>query len=292
MSGIANIGTSPTNAAGLANAFAAIDELVNIANGTLPGPALPTGATLPQAKINTLGDILAQCINSSGGAAVGGVSDGSNCGNLFALAPNAAGTTYPTDTITAVMNIAQSPGRNVANLNTLRSASPVFQPALNVNSPPSDWTIAITYTGGGLNSPTSIATDAAGAVWVTNRGNSSVTKLDPSGSPDSGSNGFTAGGFNAPSAIAIDLSGNAWVASPGNNSVTRLNSAGTSGTVFTGNGLHTPASIAVDGSGTIWVANTGANTVSAFTNSGTALAGSPYSGAGASAPVSVAVTPK
>jgi hypothetical protein len=292
MSGITHIGTSSTNTTGLANAFAAINELVNTANGTVPGLALPTGATIPQTEINTLGDILEQCINSGGGAVVGGVSDGSNCGNLFVLAPNAAGTIYPTDTITAVMNIAQSPGRNVTNLNKLRSASPVFQPALSVNSPPNDWTIAITYTGGGLNSPTSIAADAAGAVWVTNSGNSSVTKLDPTGAADSTASGFTAGGFSAPSAIAIDSSGNAWVANSGNNSITRLNPTGTTGTVFTGNGLHTPASIAIDGSGNVWVANTGANPVSAFTSSGTALTGSPYTGAGTNAPASVAVTPK
>jgi streptogramin lyase len=286
MTGIANISSSSTNTTGLANAFAAINELVATANGTTPGPILPTGATLPATEINTLGDILEQCINSSGGVA----GDGSNCGNLFQLAPNAAGTVYPTDTITAAMNIAQNPGRSVAALNKLRSGSPVFQPALDVNSPPNAWTIAITYVGGGLSTPSSIATDAAGAVWVSNQGNSSVTKLDPTGAALSGSSGFTAGGFSAPSAIAIDSSGNAWVANSANNSVTRLNSAGTTGSVFTGNGLSTPKSIAIDGSGNIWVANNGSNTVSVFTGSGLAI--SAYSGAGISAPVSIAITPK
>jgi streptogramin lyase len=232
--------------------------------------------------------MLEQCINSGGGTA----GDSTNCGNLFNLAPNAAGTVFPTDTITAAMNIAQTPGRNVAALNRLRSSSPVFQPALNVNTPPSAWTIAITYTGGGLNAPISIATDAAGAVWMSNGGNSSVTKLDNTGAAVSGASGFTAGGFSIPSAIAIDVSGNAWVANSGNNTVTMLNSTGTSGTVFSSNGLSTPKSIAIDGSGNIWVGNTGSSTISAFTSSGSVLSGSPYSVAGTSAPVSVAVTPK
>lgn len=288
MTGIANIGSSSTNAAGLANAFATINEVVNTANGTLPGLALPAGATLPQTEINTLGDILAECINSGGGTK----GDGSACGSLFEYAPNAAGTVYPTDTITAVMNIAQSPGRNVGNLLRIVSPNPVFQPALDVNTPPNDWTIAITYTGGGLSTPTSIATDAAGAVWISNHGNSSVTKLSSAGAAVSGSSGFTAGGVNAPSAIAIDTSGNAWVANAGNNTITKLDSTGTSGTPYSGNGLSTPASIAIDGLGNIWVANTGANPVSAFTSSGGVLAGSPYSGGGTSAPVSAAVTPK
>jgi streptogramin lyase len=288
MSGVANIGSSSTNGAGLADAFAAVNELVATANGTLPGPALPAGATLPTTEINTLGDILEQCINSGGGVA----GDGSNCGNLFSVAPNAAGTVYPTDTITAAMNIAQSPGRNVANLNKLRSSSPVFQPALDVNSPPSAWTLAITYVGGGLNTPSSIAVDAAGAVWISNKGNSSVTKLDDTGAAVSGTGGFTAGGFNAPSAIAIDGGGNAWVANSGNNTITELSSTDSSGTVYSGNGLSAPGSIAIDGSGDVWVANTGSNSVSAFSSSGAALTGSPFSGAGTSAPTSVAVTPK
>ena len=285
MTGIANIGTSSTNTAGLADAFAAINELVTTANGTQPGPTLPAGATLPTTEINTLADILEQCINSGGGVA----GDGSNCGNLFNLAPNAAGTVYPTDTIAAALNMAQSPGRNVANLNKLRSASPVFQPALDVNSPPNAWTIAITYTGGGLSAPSSIATDAGGNVWVTNAGNASVTKLDNTGAVVINS---TAGGFSSPSAIAIDASGNAWVANAGNNTVTRLNSAGTSGAVYSANGLNAPKSIAIDGSGDVWVANGGSNQVSGFSASGSALSGSPYPGAGATTPVSVAVTPK
>jgi hypothetical protein len=288
MTGIANIGTSPTNTAGLANAFAAINELVTTTNGSLPGPALPVGATAPLTEINTLGDIFEQCINSGGGVA----GDSSNCGKLFNLAPDATGTVYPTDTITAALNIAHNPGRNVANLNKQRSANPVFQPTLDVNSPPTSWTIAITYMGGGLSSPTSIATDAAGAVWVTNSGNASVTKLDNTGAAVSGASGFTAGGFSTPTAIAIDANGNAWITNSGNNTVTELSSNGSAGTVYHGNGLNTPKSIAIDGSGNVWVGNAGANTVSGFTNSGAGIAGSPYTGAGISAPSTIAITPK
>ena len=289
MTGPVNVGTSPTNTAGLADAFAAINQIVTTANGTIPGPTLPVGATLPVQEINTLADLLVQCVNSGGGVA----GDSSNCGQLFNLAPNAAGTVFPTDTITAAMNIAKSPGRNVASLLALRTATPQFSPVLNLGSAPTDWTIGITYTGGGLNAPTSIAADAAGAVWVTNSGNASVTKLDNTGLAISGSAGFTAGGFNAPSAIAIDAGGYAWVANSGNSTVTKLKPDGSTGTVYSSNGLNAPTSIAIDGSGNVWVANGGANVVSAFTNSGSVLSGSPYPGAGVSAPVaSVAVTPK
>jgi hypothetical protein len=288
MKGAAYVGSSANNAAGLAEAFAAINQVVTTANGTVPGPALPAGATVNTTEIYTLGDILEQCINSGGGVE----GDLSPCGSLFKLAPNAAGTVYPTDTITAAMNMAQSPGRNVAGLNKLRSPQPVFEPSLDVNAPPNDWTIAITYTGGGLNAPASIAMDASGNAWIANSGNASVTELSNAGVAVSGANGFTAGGFSVPSAIAMDASGNAWVTNAGNSTLTELNSGGLTGTVFHANGLSAPESVAIDGGGNIWVANSGTNAVSGFTSSGGVLAGSPFSGAGVSAPVSVAVTPK
>jgi hypothetical protein len=288
MKGAAYVGSSAGNAAGLADAFAAINQVVTTANGTVPGPALPTGATLNATEIDTLGDILEQCVNSGGGVA----GDLSACGNLFALAPNVAGTVMPTDTITAAMNIAQSPGRNVAGLNKLRSAEPVFEPSLDVNSPPNDWTIAITYTGGGLNAPSSIAMDASGNAWIANAGGASVTELSNAGVAISSASGFTAGGFSVPSAIAIDANGDAWVTNAGNSTVTELNAGGATGTVFHGNGLSGPSSIAIDGAGNVWVANAGTNAVSGFTSGGAALTVSPFGGAGVSAPVSVAVTPK
>jgi len=287
MTGFANIGSPASNTTGLANAFAVINELVNTSTGTLPGPTLPMGATLPIYSINSLADILEQCINSGGGVA----GDGSGCGDLFNLAPNATGAPYPTDSITAIMNIAQSPGRNVANLNKLRSPNPVFGPSYDVNHGPNDWTLAITYTGGGLSAPTSIAADAAGSVWVTNSGNASVTKLDYSGTAISTASGFTAG-FGTPSAVAIDGGGNAWITDSKNNTVTQLNPTGSGAKTYSGNGLTAPGSLAIDGSGNIWVANTGSNTVSAFTSGGSVLSNSPYSGAGTNAPVGVAITPK
>jgi secreted PhoX family phosphatase len=247
-------------------------------------------------EINSLADILEQCINSSGGSAsdtTDGMTNGTNCGKLFYLAPNSAGTTYPTDTVTAAMDIAQSPARNTAKLNDLRSTSPVFQPALSVNSPPSAWTIAITYNGGGLSSPQALAVDASGNVWTANSGNSSVTKLDNTGAAVSGTSGYTAGAISTPLGIAIDQSGNPWVANSGNNSVTKLATNGATGTAYASNGLSTPKGIAIDSAGNVWVTNTGTGSgLSAFTSAGAVLSGSPYSGGGLTTPPSIAASPK
>ena len=275
-----NIGTSSTNAAGLQLAFAASNEVVNTSTGTFPGN-LPSGATLPTSELNTLADILEACINSKGGTA----NDGStNCGSLFGLTPNAAGSTFPTDTITAAMNIAQNPSRSVSQLNGLVGSVPAFEP--NLGTPPNAWTVAIQYTAASLNHPTSIAADQSGNIWVGNTGSTAVSLFDNLGNSKPGA---TIGG--TPGGVAIDLSGDAWVTAS-NNSVYELSYNGTTTSTIntlTGNGLSSPSGIAVDPSGVIWVANTGSSSASAFTSTGQALSGSPFTGAGIASPVGIAI---
>jgi hypothetical protein len=282
MSAIDRVGTSTGNALGLSNAFAAVKSLVNIATGTVPGPALPTGATLPVDEINALADILSACINSAGGTA----GDGSNCGALFQDAT--PGATAPVDTVTAAMNIAQNPTLNVAALFAqVPSAGAVF--ATNL-AQPAAWSLIINYTGGGLSAPRAVANDASGNVWVANAGNNSVSKLSSTGVALSEATGFTAGNLSTPSALAVDATGNVWVANSGNASLTLMNSAGTYATVYNGNGLNAPASLAMDSMGNVWVANNGSSSVSVFTSSGNAIGN--YTGGGIIAPVAIAVDPE
>jgi hypothetical protein len=271
----ANIGTSSTNALGLQMAFAAAEQVVNIGTGTVPG-TLPTGATLLPNPVNTIADLLEACINSKGGTS----GDSSSCGNLFAAAPSASGN--PADTITAAMNIAQNPGRNVAALDQGISNTSTFNPVV---ASPTAFTIAIQYTGGGLDHPTAIAADQAGQIWVANSGASNaVSRFDNLGNALTGA---TLGG--SPAAIAIDLTGNAWITAS-NNDVYELD-AGTGSidpnTPFTG--FNSPAGIAVDPAGYIWVVNSGNSTVSAFNSSNTPLSGSPFSGAGIASPAGIAI---
>jgi streptogramin lyase len=254
------IGTSSTNAAGLQLAFAAANEIVNTSNGTFPG-TLPAGATLPTSELNTLADILEACIDSKGGTAL----QSNPCGALFGDAPS--GTGYPTDTITAAMNIALNPARNVSALYTLASATASFLPDLS--SAPNAWTVAIKYTGGGLNAPATIAADQSGNIWVGSSGSNAVSLFDNQGNTKLGTTGTTLGG--KPGGIAIDLSGNAWVTSS-DNQVYELNKlTGTlSGTQLSGNGIDAPKGIAFDPLGQIWVANTanGSDSISFFNPTG------------------------
>ncbi|WP_263359825.1 chitobiase/beta-hexosaminidase C-terminal domain-containing protein [Acidicapsa ligni] len=180
-----NVGTSATNYQGLSNSFATVNNLVNTAAGTVltitpayasnPVPLL-NSSTVPQARIDTLADILASCTASSGGGA---------CSALFSAATPSGGMA-PGDTLQAILDVAQNPGLNVSTLFGLASATGPFQPELAVA--PNDWTIALTYTGAGLGlSPTTLA------------------------SYSSGGNDYTDLGPIINTGMAIDALGNIWV---------------------------------------------------------------------------------
>ena len=281
MSGPTAAGTSSTNATGLVNAFAAANNIDNLATGTAPGATLPTGATVPVAEVNSLADILAACINSSGAT-----TTGTACGTLFTAATPPGGTALA-DTLTAALDIAQNPTNNVTTLYNLATSSSPFQPALT--TAPANWLIGIHYTGGGLATPTALAVDNSGDVWIAN--SNSVSEFSSTGAALSPSSGYRGGSLSSPSGIAIDLSGNAWISNSGNASVTEMAPLGASASNFTGGGLNQPSSIAIDGSGYIWVTNKGNNSVSQLSSTGTALSPNVtgYTGAGLSQPVGIAI---
>ena len=128
MTSVSAIGSSSTDTQALASAFTLASQLVNSSTGSAPGTNLPTGYTVPVATINSLADLLAICINSGGGTA----GDGTTCGNLFSLStPTTAPATPPaTNTIAALLSIANNPSLNTVPLfNLIPSISP-FQPQL------------------------------------------------------------------------------------------------------------------------------------------------------------------
>ncbi len=73
------IGTSSGNITGLANAFAAVNNLVDITTGRIKFTVPAANASVPYVELNTLADILNTCAASSGGAE----GDGSFCSTLF-----------------------------------------------------------------------------------------------------------------------------------------------------------------------------------------------------------------
>ena len=261
-------------ATGIADAFGAVANLESLGTG-LAISATPAGDGVPpQQEINALADILAACVNSAG-TITGGASP-TPCYTLFTNAMN--GATAPSETATAAINIAHNPGLNITDLYGLITASAPFEPALSPQ--PSDLTLAITFSGSGLDgtgfAPEGIAVDGYGNVWVPNYKSNTISEFNYKGTVLSGSTGFKGAGLDQPTSIAIDIYGNAWVANFNGTSISEFNSngIGISGPPgFEGSGLNTPYGVAIDNVGHTWVCNFGGNNLSEFTSSGAALSG-------------------
>lgn len=320
-----HIGTSPANAQGLVNAFATAQALVNIHTGKAPGTAASI-ATIPTAEIDTLGAILASCVNSNGST-----SASAGCGRLFSASTPLGGRT-PTDTIAAALDIARNPGHNVGQLFSAFAASGTYQPLLSVAPP--DWTIAIDYVAPALKMPSDVAIDSQGNAWVLSMGsgnsNSSTVSLlnvggllatypqngvsytrialDPYDEPwltstlssnvaELSSSGtrigqpFTGGGVQGPGPLAFDGYGSVWTLNNGP-TVTKLsaNGAGLSpSTGYSTGGFSAATALALDTSGNAWIADSNSNTLIVLSNNGAPIPGSPYSGAGIEDPFAIAV---
>jgi hypothetical protein len=130
ISSFSSIGSGTSDATAFAQYFAAAGEIVNTSTGTAPGTGLPANYSVPIAQVNTIGDLLAACINSPGGVS----GDTSVCGQFFALTLPSGGT-VPTDTIRALLNLANNPTLSTAALyNLIPPASP-FQPTDTIVPP-------------------------------------------------------------------------------------------------------------------------------------------------------------
>jgi len=274
-------------ATGLTNAANNIANLEDISKSVALATTPAGNGTVPQSEINTLANILAACVNSTGPAST-------PCSTLFSNATNNG--VQPIDTATAALNIAHYPGANVANLFGLQTPTSPFQPSLPSTPAPNDFTIAVSYTGAGLNSPVPIAIDASGDVWLGNTatGVNTVSELSPVGAPISTSAGYSGGGIVDPYSIAIDKFGNVWTANVTPNSLSELNSSGTAVSTsagYSGGGLNAPYAIAFDSLGHVWVVNNIGASLSEFSSTGTAITtSSGYTGGGINNnPVSLAI---
>jgi hypothetical protein len=151
------------------------------------------------------------------------------------------------------------------------------------------------YTGDGgpataasLNNPTGVAVDAAGDLFIADRGNNVIREvvhatgkiITVAGNGTSGYTGdggpATAASFNDPTGVAVDAVGDLFIADMGNNVIREVVQAngniitvagnGTSG--YTGDGgpataasLNNPVGVAVDAAGDLVIADAGNNVV-------------------------------
>ena len=203
---------------GIKNAFANTGNLYDVTGGHGPIALAKTpggNGAVPQTTIDAIANAIAACVNSTGSAST-------QCSTLFSDTRVDGPTT----------------GIGTPYVPTLGSA-------------PSDFTLGITFTGGGMNSPAGIAIDAFGNAWTANNGANFVTQVSPTAAVSS----FALGGTNFPYGLAIDASNHIWTANEP--VVAELNNDGS--TVSTGytTGLGSSGPfLAVDGPGAssnIWV---------------------------------------
>ena len=140
MSSYSGVGSGSGDASQLQTAFLTANQYTNTTNGSVPGATLPAFFSASSTALQTLADIIATCVNSTGGVA----GDGSACGQLFSMATPSGGPA-PADTVGAVLNILKQPTVNVPQLYALLPATPPFAPTLS--SAPASWALPIAATG-------------------------------------------------------------------------------------------------------------------------------------------------
>jgi hypothetical protein len=272
-------------ATGITNASANVAQLVDLSTGAAL-TTTPTGSGIaPGTNLNTLANILAACVNSNGSH-----SSGSNCGTLFNNATStgiANNGTVPSDTVTAMVNIAHHPAANVAALYDLSTPTPAFQNALTTQ--PNDFTLAIAYPGSaGLNSPGVPAVDAAGNVWFASTqpipalaGLYTVSEVSPLGVA---SKAFV---YNHPTTqVALDPSGSPiWLASSSGGVVGRLSGTTFQTFEYNNNTTDDGHQIAVDTTGNVFISDFTAGNIFKLTSAGAASADL-HSGSGSTMPFS------
>lgn len=287
----AQLGATSTNASGIALAAGTLANLVNIATGAVPGAQFPATGTAPSARINTLANALNACVTSSGASSAA-------CSALFGA--TAVNGTVPANTLDAVLNIVQHPSANVAQVFAASASASVYAPVLG--SSPADWTLFAQYTGGGMNSPSDVAIDSTGRVWVASY--FAVASLFTNTGAPVFAQGVTGGGLFNSYGAAVDANDNVWIPneqSPGNvnsgvGTVTVLSSAGqvlSGASGYSQGGLNFPIAVAIDSNNVAWIADYGNSHLTLLNSSGVAQSGSSgYANAQLQLPVAVAVDSK
>jgi len=229
------------------------------------------------------------------GSGVAGFADGTGGAARFrapeGVAMDAAGNTY----------VADTQNHRIRKITTGGAVSTL------AGSGVQGWTDGPGYQAR-FTEPAGIAVDAAGTVYVADRGSHTVRKITPAGYVSTLSGSGQAGSangvgqiarFDRPTGIAVDSGGTVYVSEPAQNRIRKILPDGLTSTVGVGQpqGFLAPRGLAVDPYGNLVVADSGyhdirmvspSGLVSILTGDGTpALVNGPIAGARFSDPVGV-----
>ena len=273
-SGVTQVGATATNAAGLRSAMMTAMMLADPYTGAAPAAALPGNATTETPKLISLANVIADCVNS----------DGSQQCTSLANDSSIPGLPTPTDTFQIALTVAQNPGSNVAAVFNHAPAQSAFGGGLT-NSP-NDWTMSMSYTGGGLGRPNGVSVDAGGSVWVSNH-TGGVSGFSAQGVPSSGT--AVTAGMGLSNSATVGSNGNVWVTNGAydlnhaDGSIALITPGGTvlsGGAGYTSGGLNLPDSIAAMSDGSVAVVSAGDSLLTLLGADGTVLSGPNGYGAG------------
>lgn len=133
-----NVGASPSDETGLEQAFSTAAALADYTAGASPGAGYSGSPSsfspsVPVTEIYSLANVLAACINSSGGVST---DISTSCGKLYSLTGNAG------DVLSALVALEKSPAAyDTASIFQIGSAVGPFQPTLS--TPPDTFAVAV-----------------------------------------------------------------------------------------------------------------------------------------------------
>jgi streptogramin lyase len=248
---------------------------MNEATGTVYSSTTAGNGTVPAAEINTIADILSPCANSS-------MQTSMECSNL--ISATTYGGTTPSNTLGAILQIANYPANEVATLFSQKSANPPFQPILPTS--PNDYSIGVTYSGNSLTQPGLLVVDANGAIWMANcqscatpGATDSILEFDPTATGGDTFTTYTNSHIHSTQGLAFDNSGNLWTTNQAAGSapdeVTKMTGNTLVGS-YSGSDLSGPTAIAVDSSDRAWLSSTNNSNILWMSPSVTEMTGSPF----------------
>ena len=237
-----------------------------------------TAATLGSVSVSTLGATGLDFVNAGMGSCTAGTSYNANasCTVNVTFMPTLAGVRY------GAVVLEDGSGNVIATgyvQGTGVGPQVNFQPGAES-----------AVSSSALTSPSGVAVDASGNIYIADSGNNRILKETLSAGSYTES-AVPTSSLSGPQGVALDGSGNLYIADPGNNRILKETlSAGTyaENTVST-SALNDPEAVAVDGSGNVYVADTGNNRILIETLSAGTYAESTVPTSALSSPSGVAV---